>query len=42
MAGLFDAMATCAFRRSFIPMLVARMKAATANLEQLQKSSRYH
>ena len=42
MAGLFDAMATCAFRRSFIPLLVDRMRAATANLEELQKSSWYH
>jgi hypothetical protein len=42
MAGMFDAMATCAFRRSFIPLLVARMKTATTNLEQRQKSSWTH
>jgi hypothetical protein len=42
MAGMFNAMATCAFRRSFIPLLIANMKTATAHLEQLQRSSHYH
>jgi hypothetical protein len=42
MGGIFDALAIYAFRRSFVPILIERMKSATANLEQLQRSSRYH
>ena len=41
-AGIFNALATAAFRRSSVPILIDQFKQATSSLEQLQRSSRYH
>lgn len=42
MGGIFDALATAAFRQSYVPLLIERFKEATTGLEQVQQSCRYH